>query len=180
MKRGQRRPTGNAVCWSDSSEVCENANFIVHLRQLRNNSVHKNPINELSQGPMLKGFIWHRSSFVYSPISLTPWELGPLCHLNHISLCHFWSALLTVGIPTAQHYVLIYHSLFSILSFRVKTCIRPTKTCLRKTLQRFCWGPANWLRPKLKDKPFFRQRKVRKQKRPPHITHSLDSSLHSV
>lgn len=137
------------------------------LRHLRNNWAYESPINELSQGPVLKGFIWLWSSFVYS-ISHPSDSQGirALSHLNLISLCHFLiCSLCSRDSPSATHTHLAFmcHSLFYFLSFRVKMCIRPTKTCPRKTLPRCCWGRANWRRPKPKDKLRFRPQRVSAQ-----------------
>ena len=57
-------------------------------------------------------------------------------------------------------------SLFSVISFRVKMCIQPAETCLRKTLLRFCLGLENWLKPKLKGKPRFLLQRVSMHKKP--------------
>ena len=134
------------------------------LRHLRNNWAYESPINELSQGPVLKGFIWLWSSFVYS-ISHPSDSQGirTLSHLNRISLCHFLiSSLCGRDSPSAIdiHLAFMCHFLFYFLSFRVKMCIRLIKTCPRKTLLRCCWGRANWRRPKPKDKLRFRPQRV--------------------
>lgn len=116
---------------------------------------------------MLKGFI-PRPKFICLPpalIRLLSVGIRTLRHLNHISAVSLSDPICRDSLSAGGCALGIYLSLslsFSTPRFRVKTCTRPTKTCLRRTSPKFCSGRGSWRKPKPRARRCFQPLRVSK------------------